>query len=72
MLSLVLIIFAKETLVNLPNLGQTPKSSRRLKWFSCVFSKFHYRSSKPANMKVVPYFREHIFRNWWTFNFECN
>jgi hypothetical protein len=29
----------------------------------------HYRSSKPTNMKVIRYFREHIFRNWRTFQF---
>jgi hypothetical protein len=61
--------FAQKTSVKISNYGQTLDLLKRLKWFSCAFSKFHYRSSKSANTKVVRYFREHILRNWRTFQF---
>jgi hypothetical protein len=63
MFDMILHTFAQKTLVKVQILGQTPIDPKRLIRFSCTFSKFHYRSSKSDNIKVAPYFWEHIFRN---------
>jgi hypothetical protein len=67
MFDMILHTFSQNTLVKVQILGQTPIDPKRLIQFSCVFSKFHSRRSKSANIKVVPYSRQHIFRNWRTF-----
>jgi hypothetical protein len=61
--------FAQKTLVKIPNHGQTLSAPLRLIWFSCVFAKFLYRSSKSANRKVAQFFWEHISFNYQHFKF---
>jgi threonine/homoserine/homoserine lactone efflux protein len=41
-------------------LGQTLIDPKRLIWFSSVFSKFHNKTSKLANTKVVRCLWEHV------------
>jgi hypothetical protein len=60
---------AQNTLVKIPNHSQTPSAPQMLDWFSCAFSKYHYRTSKSANTKVAQFFREHISFNYWHFKF---
>jgi hypothetical protein len=63
MFYMILHTFAQKTLVKVQIPGQTPTDPKRLIWFSCAFSKFHYRSSKSTNIKVLCYLSEHIFHN---------